>query len=162
MSPSDWEIKPSHPVALELANSHPLFVERARVWQWRQHRPDLDPVPSGWPPGLRGAFGVYDYWYTLIQRSRMHNPYNVPETNTLDEAVALALVLSAADPLIQLATESVPQWLTVSIGGKQEWVRADRVVAWTRFAGSTYDVTLDDDRNGRVDDAAFGAKILNN
>lgn len=153
-----FEFAPSHPVALELATSHPAFVEKARQWAWMKHDPGLAAPPAGWPPGIRGAYGVYNYWYELILRSRMHQPYSVPEVNSLETAVQLALDLSEADPLIQ-GIASGPAWITVVISGKPHFIRADRVVSWSKFAGSTYDVTLDDDRRGRVDDAAFEMKV---
>lgn len=153
-----YEIAPSHPVALELAANHPSFVEKARQWNWKQYDPGLPVPPSAWPPGIRGSYGVYSYWYELVLRSRMHQPYNVPEVNSLESAVELALDLAEQDPLIQGIARG-PAWLTVTIQGKPHFIRADRVVSWTRFAATTFDVVLDDARVGRVDDAAFEMKV---
>lgn len=149
----------SHPVALALANEHPSFVERARTYQWLKAQPTLPVPPTGWPPLMSGAFGTFSYWYDVIQRNRMHNPNNVPETNTLEEAVALALSLSAADPLLEFTSGNFPQWLTVTIANKDQFIRADRVTSWAKFAGSIYDVVIDGTITGRVHDAAFELKV---
>lgn len=149
----------SHPVALHLANEHPSFVEKARQWQWRTKQPKL-PVGPGWPPGISGAFGVFDYWYELIQKNRCYSLDTWVEPQTFESAVELALDLSELDPLIQ-TSYSIPQFLAVNIAGKDYHVRASKVVSWMRFAGSTYDVVLDDARVGRVSDAAFELKVNN-
>jgi hypothetical protein len=154
-----YEIAPSHPVALELATDA-TFTERARQWCWKKYDPGLPVPPSGWPPGIRGAYGVYNYWREVILHFRAHDPYNTPDTDSLESAVELALELSARDPLLTAQNnEPVPLWITVAINGRNHFIRADRVVSWTKFAGSTYDVILDDARTGRVDDAAFEMKV---
>lgn len=153
-----WTITPtSHPVALELANSHPSFVAKARAYQWKKYDPKLTPG-AGWPPGISGQFGVFDYWYELIQKSRMYAQDTWVEPVSLADAVERALDLAELDPTIAL-TYPIPQFLQVNIAGKDYHVRASKVVSWTKFAGSTYDVTLDDTRVGRVTDAAFELKV---
>lgn len=152
-----FEIQPWHPVPLALANEHPAFVEKARQYQWKEYDPRL-PVGAGWPPGISGSFGVYDFWYELIQKSRRYSLDTWVEPTTFEEAVDLALELSTLDPTIA-QNYPVPQFLAVNIAGKDYHVRASKVVSWTRFAGSTYDVVLDDARVGRVTDAAFALKV---
>jgi hypothetical protein len=153
-----YEITPHHPVPLELANSHSTFVERARQWNWRMFDKRLPVPPSGWPPGVCGSFGVYDYWYTLIQKNKTYNPNGFVEPTSLETAVALALALSEQDPMIELAY-SFSQWITLTIQNKDELVSANRITSWAKFAASTYDVVLDDGRTGRCHDAAFDLKV---
>jgi hypothetical protein len=148
----------AHPVAMELANSHPSFVEKARLYQWRTKSP-RSPVPlTGWPPGISGSFGVFDYWYDLIQKNRHYSLDTWVEPTTLEEAVERALELATLDPTVA-PSYPIPQVLQVNIAGRDYHVRASKVVTWAKFAGSTYDVVLDDARVGRVTDAAFELKV---
>ena len=44
---------------------------------------------------------VAEYWALLITKTHQHAPHLVTECNTLEESVALALTLSAPNPLLE-------------------------------------------------------------
>ncbi len=89
----------SHPTARELAMS-PAFVERARLYWWRELGPTpLQPV--GWPPGWSPRAAVAEYWCLLILTHHQHAPHLVTPTANLDESVVLALALSSANPMLE-------------------------------------------------------------
>ena len=88
-----------HPVARELA-MRAQFVERARLYFWKELGPS--PLPHvGWPPGWSPRAAVAEYWALLITKTHQHAPHLVTECNTLEESVALALTLSAQNPLLE-------------------------------------------------------------
>lgn len=88
-----------HPTARELA-MRAQFVERARLYFWKEHGPS--PLPHvGFPPGWSARAAVAEYWTLVILKFKAHRPELVSETTTLEESVALALTLSAQNPLLE-------------------------------------------------------------
>ncbi|MCB1522036.1 MAG: hypothetical protein KDJ37_15900 [Hyphomicrobiaceae bacterium] len=95
------ELKPlvNHPTARELA-MRAQFVERARLYWWHHHGPS--PLPHvGWPPGRAPRESVAEYWHLVIRKHLDHAPHLVTETTNLEDSIALALVLSSANPMLE-------------------------------------------------------------
>lgn len=88
-----------HPVARELA-MRAQFVERARLYFWKEYGPS--PLPHvGFPPTWSARAAVAEYWTLVIRKHLDHAPHLVSECATLEESVALALTLSAQNPLLE-------------------------------------------------------------
>lgn len=88
-----------HPTARELA-MRAQFVERARLYFWKEHGPS--PLPHvGWPPGWSPRAAVAEYWHLVIRKHLDHSPHLVTECANLEESVALALALSSANPTLE-------------------------------------------------------------
>lgn len=102
-----WKAKPAeqNPVVRELA-MNTAFVTRARAWSWsRQGTTNVPQDLTKFAPWIASNIeGVAEYWHATMRLHRAHRPDLVPVDemiSTLGGQIAIALDLSAANPLLQ-------------------------------------------------------------